>query len=323
MVLRKTFSALANQPQLQTAAQKYGLQLGAQHIVGGTNISEAIERVQALNAYEIDASLNYLGEFVTSEQQAVEAKDAICAVIDHIVKADAQAHISVKLTQLGLLLDVDFCYDNVRNIVEHAATQNVFVTIDAENANTLAITLDIVEELQKVFDNVGTVVQAYLHEAPAIVERFEHSRLRIVKGAYNESEAVALKEPLHIDIQYVELVEYHLLNGTFTSIATHDDNIIEHVKRFVAEHDIPKDTFEFQMLYGFRKELQQQLAREGYNVCAYVPFGEDWYGYYMRRLAERPKNVSLVTKQLFTKKTNTALAIAAGAFLLGRLTKKK
>lgn len=323
MVLRKTFSALANQPQLQTAAQKYGLQLGVQHIVGGTNISEAIERVQALNAYEIDASLNYLGEFVTSEQQAVEAKDAICAVIDHIVKADAQAHISVKLTQLGLLVDVDFCYDNVRDIVEHAASKNVFVTIDAENADTLAITLDIVEELQKVFDNVGTVVQAYLHDAPAIAERFQSSRIRIVKGAYNESESVALKEPLHIDIQYVELVEYHLLNGTFTSIATHDDNIIEHVKRFVAEHDIPKDTFEFQMLYGFRKELQQQLAREGYNVCVYVPFGEDWYGYYMRRLAERPKNVSLVTKQLFTKKTNTALAIAAGAFLLGRLTKKK
>lgn len=119
------------------------------------------------------------------------------------------------------------------------------------------------------------------------------------------------------------MIEYHLLNGKFTSVATHDHHIINHVKRFVKEHDIPFDQFEFQMLYGFRREMQLELAKEGYNFCTYVPFGSDWYGYFMRRLAERPQNLNLVVKQVFTKKTNTMIGLAAGAFLLGRLTKRK
>ena len=124
-------------------------------------------------------------------------------------------------------------------------------------------------------------------------------------------------------LNFIDLIEYHLLHGKFTSIATHDHNIINHVKQFVKDHNIPNDKFEFQMLYGFRKEMQIELAKEGYNFCTYVPFGSDWYGYFMRRLAERPQNINLVTKQVFTKKTNTVLGVAAAAFILGRLTKKK
>lgn len=322
MLFRNTLVKLAENPQLSAAAQKYGLQLGAQHVVAGTNLNEAVQSIQALHADNIDATMNYLGEFVTNEADATAAKENIYKVIDAITTHQLRTHISIKPTQLGLLIDVDTCYDNMRDIVEYAAQQNIFINVDVEDYSTLHITLDMVEELQKVFDNVGTVVQAYLLEARDITERFLKTRLRFVKGAYSESSDVAYTNKMDIDIQYIELVELHLLHGAFTSIATHDANIIEHIKHFVAQHNIPKEKFEFQMLYGFRKPLQQQLAKEGYHVCTYVPFGQDWYGYYMRRLAERPQNMALVTKQVFTKKTNTALAVVAGALVVRRLLKK-
>lgn len=322
-MLRDVLVKLAENPQLSDAAQKYGLKLGAQHIIAGRNIDEAMRTVSTLNGTGIEATIDYLGEFVATEEEAAAAKTQILRVIDAIIDKAARAHISIKPTQLGLLLDVDACYDNMRDIVEYAAEHDVFVNVDMEDASTLHITLEMVEELQKAFSNVGTVVQAYLLEAPSIIERFKDTRVRIVKGAYSENPDVALQDKLSIDIQFLELIEFHLLHGAYTSIATHDYNIIEHVKRFAEENHIPRDKFEFQMLYGFRKELQQKLAYEGYTFCTYVPFGEDWYGYYMRRLAERPQNMSLVTKQVFTKKTNTVLAVSAGAFLLGRLTKKK
>ena len=322
MSFRNTFVKLAENPQLSAAAQKYGLQLGAQHVVAGTNLEEAVQSIRTLHADNIDATMNYLGEFVTDEAAATAAKQHIFNIIDTIVAEQLRAHISIKPTQLGLLIDVDTCYDNMRDIVEYAAQHNIFINVDVEDYSTLHITLDMVEDLQKVFDNVGTVVQAYLHEAHDITERFLQTRLRFVKGAYSESADVAHTDKMAIDIQFIELVELHLLHGAFTSIATHDANIIEHVKHFVEQHNIPRDTFEFQMLYGFRKPLQQQLAQQGYAFCTYVPFGQDWYGYYMRRLAERPQNMALVTKQVFTKKTNTVLAVAAGALLLRRLLKK-
>ena len=133
----------------------------------------------------------------------------------------------------------------------------------------------------------------------------------------------AYQDKKEIDENYIQLIEWHLLNGKFTSIATHDHHVINHVKQFVKDNDIPNDKFEFQMLYGFRKDMQLQLASEGYNFCTYVPFGNDWYGYFMRRLAERPQNLNLVVKQVFNKKTNTILGLAVGAFALGRVTKKK
>ena len=217
---------------------------------------------------------------------------------------------------------MDFCYDNLYEIVEKAAAYDIFINFDMEDYDRLQTSLDIVEELLKTFDNVGTVIQAYFYRAKDDMEKFKNHRLRIVKGAYNEPVEVAFQDKLDIDLNFIELIEYHLLNGKFTSIATHDHNVIAHVKRFIADNDIPNDKFEFQMLYGFRTDMQQELAKEGYNFCVYVPFGEDWYGYFMRRLAERPQNINLVTKKVFTKKTNTVLAVAAGAFVLGRLTKR-
>lgn len=323
MALRDFFIALSENQTLNSAAQKYGLKMGAQSVVAGTNIPEVIESIKALNAQGISCTVDNLGEFVFEKSEATKAKEQILEVIEAIHNENVDAHISLKPSHLGLDIDIDFCYENLQEIVAKADEYGIFVNFDMENYDRLQPSFHIVEELSKTYDNVGTVIQAYFFRAMEDIEKFKDFRLRIVKGAYKEHEEVAYQDQLDIDLNFIELIEYHLLNGKFTSIATHDHNIIAHVKRFVKEHNIPNDKFEFQMLYGFRKEMQVALAKEGYNFCTYVPFGNDWYGYFMRRLAERPQNINLVTKQVFNKKTNTILAVAAGAFILGRLTKSK
>lgn len=323
MALRDFFISLSENQTLNNAAQQYGLKLGAQSVVAGTTIEEVIESIRKLNEQGISCTVDNLGEYVTDESEATQAKEEILAMIEAIQVEELDAHISLKPSQLGLDIDIDFCYDNLYEIVERAHEYGIFVNFDMEDYKRLQPSFDMLEELAKSFDNVGTVIQAYFHRAKDDIENFKDFRLRVVKGAYKESEEVAYQDKLDIDINFIELIEYHLAHGHFTSIATHDHNIIKHVKYFVEQYDIPKEKFEFQMLYGFRKDLQLELAREGYQVCVYVPYGKDWYGYFMRRLAERPQNISLVTKQVFNKKTNTILAVAAGAYLLGRLTKKK
>lgn len=323
MALRDFFISLSENQTLNNAAQQYGLKLGAQSVVAGTTIEEVIESIRKLNEQGISCTVDNLGEYVTDESEATQAKEEILAMIEAIQVEELDAHISLKPSQLGLDIDIDFCYDNLYEIVERAHEYGIFVNFDMEDYKRLQPSFDILEELAKSFDNVGTVIQAYFHRAKEDIENFKDFRLRVVKGAYKESEEVAYQDRLDIDINFIELIEYHLAHGHFTSIATHDHNIIKHVKYYVEQYDIPKEKFEFQMLYGFRKDLQLELAREGYQVCVYVPYGKDWYGYFMRRLAERPQNISLVTKQVFNKKTNTLLAVAAGAYLLGRLTKKK
>lgn len=322
MNLRDIFMNLSENEFLNANAQKYGHKLGAKTIVAGTNIEEMVESVKHLNAKGISATIDNLGEFVFEEDKAIEAKNNILAVIEAIEREQLDAHISLKPSQLGLDIDIDFAYDNLREIVERASESDIFINIDMETYDRLQISFDMLEELSKNFDNVGTVIQAYFFRAQEDIEKFKDFRLRIVKGAYKESPEVAYQDKLDIDVNFLELIEYHLLNGKFTSIATHDHNIIAHVKNFVQAHNIPNDKFEFQMLYGFRTELQEELAKD-YNFCAYVPFGVEWYGYFMRRLAERPQNINLVTKQVFTKETNILLGVAVGAFLLGRLTKRR
>ena len=321
-MLKEMFLKLSENETLNNAAQKYGLKLGAQHVVAGTNLEEMLDTVRRLNDLGISCTIDNLGEFVFEESAALEAKDSILKVIEAIEHEQLDAHISLKPSQLGLDIDIDFCYDNLHEIVERASKYGIFVNFDMEDYERLDATLDIVEELSKSFDNVGTVIQAYLLRAKEDIERFKDYRLRIVKGAYKESPDVAYQDKLDIDINFLELIEYHLLHGKFTSIATHDHYVIEHVIKLVEDYNIPRNKFEFQMLYGFRSDMQEELAKT-YNFCSYVPFGRDWYGYFMRRLAERPQNIQLVTKQVFTKKTNTVLAVTAGAVLLGTLLRKR
>ena len=323
MSLKDFFITLSENQTLNSVAQKYGFKLGAQSVVAGTNVDEVVQSIKELNAQGISCTVDNLGEFVFEKSDALAAKEQILAVIERIHAENLDAHISLKPSQLGLDIDTDFCYENLKEIVALAHDYHIFVNFDMETYARLQPSFDLLEALNAAYGNVGTVIQAYFFESDDNIERYKDYRLRLVKGAYKEDATVAYQTKEDIDRKFVEQIEYHLLHGKFTSIATHDHIIINHVKQFVKNHNIPNDKFEFQMLYGFRKDMQLSLAKEGYNFCTYVPFGHDWYGYFMRRLAERPQNISLVTKQVFNKKTNTFLAVAAGAFLVGRMTKSR
>ncbi|MCM2532412.1 proline dehydrogenase family protein [Neobacillus pocheonensis] len=322
-MLKDLFIGLSQNQFLNSTAKKYGLKMGAQSVVAGTNIEEAIKSIKELNAYGISCTVDNLGEFVFKEEEATAAKEQILNVIEAIHANKVDAHISLKPTQLGLDIDYYFCLNNLKEIVDRANVYDIFVNLDMEDYGHLKPSFDLLDELSMEYNNVGTVIQAYFFEAQENLEKYKNYRLRIVKGAYKEPEKYAYQEKREIDKNFIKLIEWHLLNGKFTSIATHDHRIINHVKEFVKKNDIPNDKFEFQMLYGFRKDLQLKLASEGYNFCTYVPFGNDWYGYFMRRLAERPQNLNLVAKQVFNKKTNTMIGLAAGAFLLGRVSKQQ
>lgn len=322
MALRDFFIYLSENQMLNGAAQRYGLRMGAQSVVAGTTIPEVVQTIKELNKANISCTVDNLGEFVFEKSAATAAKQNILAVIQAIHDEQLDAHISLKPSQLGQDIDIDFCYENLKEILALAHKYDIFVNFDMENYARLHSSFDLLEKLHQEYDNVGTVIQAYFFESEENIEKYKNFRLRIVKGAYKENDNVAYQSKDDIDRNYLKLIEQHLLNGKFTSIATHDHNVINHVKQFVKKHNIPNDKFEFQMLYGFRKDMQYNLAKEGYNFCTYLPFGSDWYGYFMRRLAERPQNLSLVTKQVFNKKTNTAIGLGVTAFALGRLSKK-
>jgi proline dehydrogenase len=322
-MLKEIFIGLSTNQMLTAAAKKYGLKLGAQNVVAGTNVEETIKSIRELNALGISCTVDNLGEFVFEREEALKAKDSILEVIEAIHANGVDAHISLKPTQIGLDIDYDFCYENLKEIVAAASKYDMHINLDMEDYGHVQPSYDLLETLLEEYSNVGTVIQSYFYRAQEDIEKHKDLRLRIVKGAYKEPVEYAYQTREEIDANFINLIEYHLLNGKFTSIATHDHNIINHVIDFVEEHGISRDKFEFQMLYGFRKDMQVDLAKRGYNFCTYVPFGDDWYGYFMRRLAERPQNLNLVVKQVFNKRTNTAIGLFAGAYALGRLTAKK
>ncbi|TWT24806.1 proline dehydrogenase family protein [Planomicrobium sp. CPCC 101110] len=322
-MLKEIFIGLSTNQMLTAAAKKYGLKLGAQNVVAGTNVEETIKSIRELNALGISCTVDNLGEFVFEREEALKAKDSILEVIEAIHANGVDAHISLKPTQIGLDIDYDFCYESLKEIVAAASKYDMHINLDMEDYGHVQPSYDLLETLLEEYSNVGTVIQSYFYRAQEDIEKHKDLRLRIVKGAYKEPAEYAYQTREEIDANFIKLIEYHLLNGKFTSIATHDHNIINHVIDFVEEHGISRDKFEFQMLYGFRKDMQVDLAKKGYNFCTYVPFGDDWYGYFMRRLAERPQNLNLVVKQVFNKRTNTAIGLFAGAYALGRLTAKK
>lgn len=322
-MLKDVFIGLSQNQLLTAAAKRYGLQLGAQSVVAGTNIEETIQTIRDLNAQGISCTIDNLGEFVAEREEATAAKNKILEAIERIHESGVNAHVSLKPTQLGLDIDYDFCYDNLYEITETASKYKMHINIDMEDYAHVQPSYNLLETLTKEFSNIGTVIQSYFYRAAEDVETHRDLRLRIVKGAYKEPVDVAFQTRQEIDENFIALAQDHLLNGKFTSIATHDHHIIEQLIDFIEANNVSHDRFEFQMLYGFRKELQRELVKRGYKVCVYVPFGDDWYAYFMRRLAERPQNLNLVVKQVFTKKTNTIIGLVAGAYALGRLTAKK
>jgi len=294
------FLRVSKNKVLNRAAKRWGLRLGAAQVVAGDSIETMIGKVRELNEKGLVCTLDHLGEFVSSREEAIEATDHNVKTLEAIAKEELNSHLSVKLTQLGLDIDRNFCVQNIIRILNKAKNHQIFVRIDMEDYSHCQVTLDILRELRKNYDHVGTVIQAYLFQAEQDVRNLKGIPLRLVKGAYKESPKVAFQNKKDIDENYFKLIKIHLLSGTHTAIATHDHQIIAKVKQFVREHQIPRNQFEFQMLYGFRVDMQQSLVNEGYKMRVYVPYGSDWFAYYMRRLAERPQNISFALKGLFS-----------------------
>jgi proline dehydrogenase len=278
----------------------------ARRFVAGERLEEAIMAAQGLNEQGLLATLDHLGENVTSE---TEARDAAHEILDLLAAIDAsgvRSGVSVKLTQLGLDLSPALAAENVERIAARAAEVGHFVRIDMESHEYVQPTLDLFEELWGRYRNVGVVIQSYLYRSASDVARLVElgASVRLVKGAYNEPPEVAYPDKADTDASYVRLMEQVFgeearANGVFPAIATHDTMLIDWAKEHARHQGIPPERFEFQMLYGIRAGLQRQLAAEGYRVRAYVPYGEQWYPYFMRRLAERPANLLFLLRNLF------------------------
>ncbi|RFU63816.1 proline dehydrogenase family protein [Peribacillus glennii] len=300
-VMRDFFLFLSKNKSLTKIAKKWGLHLGASRFVAGETIEMAVEKIKELNKSGLEVTIDYLGEFVDNEKEANEMAENSIMAIEAISQHNLKSQLSLKLTSMGMDLSEDVVMGNMRRILEAAESNSVFVTIDMEDYSHCQTTIDIFKKLRNEYQNVGTVIQAYLYRSEKDIESLHslHPNLRLVKGAYKESPEVAFPEKKDVDDNFKKIIKTHLLNGNYTAVASHDEAIIEYTKQLVTEYNIPKDQFEFQMLYGIRNERQLELVKEGFKMRVYVPYGTDWYGYFMRRLAERPANVAFVLKGMF------------------------
>lgn len=302
MITRNFFLFLAQNNFMKDKATKWGPKFGAKSVIAGETIDDAMKKAKELNDKGLKVTVDHLGEFVYNKDEAQEAADYCVRTLEAMHETGVDCNLSLKLTQLGLDIDQDFCIANMRKILDTAAKYNNFVRIDMEDYSHLDPTLEVMKELRKTHDNVGTAIQAYLFRAEKDVESLKGTNIRLMKGAYAEPPEVAYQEFDEVYNNYLRIIKSHLLSGSYAAIATHDHNIIAEVKKFVKEQGIEKDQFEFQMLYGFRSEMQEEIAAEGFTMRVYVPFGHDWYGYFMRRLAERPQNITFAVRGLLTNK---------------------
>ncbi|HEV8305350.1 MAG TPA: proline dehydrogenase family protein [Gemmatimonadales bacterium] len=298
-MLRTGLLWLSEQPRIFRFVRGNGLaRRFASRFVAGETVESAVTAVRDLNGAGISATLDLLGESVEHAAEARRARDIYLETLDRIRATGADANVSVKLTQMGLDVDEALCVANLRAIIARAKAHDSFVRIDMEQAGYTAKTLGLFRQtFYPEFGNaVGVVLQSYLRRTAQDVDEMIAlgARVRLCKGAYKEPEDVAFASKRDVDANYVACMERLLERGAYPGIATHDEKIIAHAKRFVSEKRIPLDRFEFQMLYGVRRDLQNRLRREGYNVRVYVPFGTHWYPYLLRRLAERPANVVFI-----------------------------
>ena len=276
----------------------------ASRFIAGDDLDDAIRVVKQVNRRKMTGTLDLLGENTLTSEDAHTACEELIRAQDRIHKERADCNLSVKLTQIGLNLDPAFCEQNLVRIAGHAKSLGNFVRVDMEDSNCTDRTLEIVERTCGKLGNVGTVIQSYLFRSERDTVRMMEKgiRIRIVKGAYREPGNIAYQREKDTDANFVKLMRALLEKGTYPAIATHDTAIIQAAKEFVRSGNIPKDSFEFQMLYGIRRDLQHQLVRDGYNVRVYIPYGAQWYPYFMRRLAERPANVTFLVRNLFMER---------------------
>ena len=270
--------------------------------VAGENLDEAVAAIRELNVEGCTASFDHLNESVANAAEAESEIKEYLRILDQIDKTGIRSNISIKLTQFGLEFDPELAYRNARIIVADAARRGNFVRVDMEASKFTQTTIDIFKRLRSEFglNDVGIVLQSYLRRTYADAEDLLKipARIRICKGAYNEPPEVAFPDKKDTDANYVRVMQLLLSSGVYHGIATHDPKMIDATMEFVRREKISKEAFEFQMLYGIRRDLQRQLARGGYNMRVYVPYGKHWYPYFMRRLAERPANVWFVLKNL-------------------------
>ena len=297
-MLRGTLLYLSEQPALKRI---FGGRLAkplVTRFVAGETLGEAIEAIKKLNASGMSATLDYLGESVHSAPLAAAAATQYVAILHAIERGQVQSNASLKLTQMGLDVDRDMCVRNVERIVAQAEQFGNFIRIDMEGSNHTQLTLDVHRELFARHRNVGVVIQAYLYRSEADVRELNRlgARVRLCKGAYSEPAGVAFPDKADVDKNFVKLMQMLLSEGAYSGIATHDERMIEATRDYAAKHGIAPDRFEFQMLYGIRRDLQDQLVRDGFRMRVYVPYGEEWYPYMMRRMAERPANLLFVLK---------------------------
>ncbi|HSH21919.1 MAG TPA: proline dehydrogenase family protein, partial [Candidatus Caenarcaniphilales bacterium] len=268
--------------------------------VAGDRLDDALAVLERLRAQGLHWTVDVLGESVASREMAEAAADRYIETLDALAERGLEANVSLKLTQMGLDIDRDFCRQNVGRIVDRAAAIGAFVRVDMEDHSRTEATLEVARELHGRYHDVGVVIQSYLRRSAADVEQLieEQIRVRLCKGAYDEPPSVAFATKAEVDRSFSELMERLLLDGRYPAIATHDERLIQHAIEFAREQDIGPERFEFQMLYGVRRDLQEWLVGEGFTVRVYVPYGSQWYPYFMRRLAERPANVLFVLRNL-------------------------
>jgi proline dehydrogenase len=305
-VLRQTFLTLSNSRELQDVALHNGMaRKFALRFVAGETLEQAVSAIRALNKKQISATFDHLGENITTADDARAAADVYIQVLDKIAATGINSNVSLKLTQMGLDVDEELCFANVARICERAKQLNNFVRLDMESTAYTDRTLNLFRKLwhDSGYRNVGVVLQAYLYRTEEDVKEMNSLgvRVRLCKGAYNEPADVAFPKKADVDRNYARLTTLLLREGNYPGIATHDARIIAFVKRYAAKHDLKAGSYEFQMLYGVRRELQAELAKEGYNMRVYVPYGNEWYPYFMRRLAERPANVVFIAGNLLKR----------------------
>ncbi len=296
-MLKDTLLYLAQNQQLRDfITHNKATRSVSRRFVAGEQLDEAVQATRVLNQRGIQVALDHLGENVSDEKEARAAAQDYINALGDIKKTGLDANVSIKLTALGLDISQELCERNVRTILEFARGASIFVCIDMEGSAYTEQTVNITLRMHQQFEHVGTVIQSYLYRSRKDVEQLiaQGVRVRLVKGAYKEPKTVAFQSKSEVDHNYVQLMMMLLAHGNFPAIASHDEPIIQATCKYARDHGISRDAFEFQMLYGIRRDLQEKLVRQGYHMRVYVPYGSQWYPYLMRRLAERPANLMFV-----------------------------
>ncbi|MGA9039661.1 MAG: proline dehydrogenase family protein [Terriglobales bacterium] len=308
-MLRALFISLSESRSLRSVAERSSIgRRISSRFVAGTGVPDALRATQNVNQAGPSVSIDNLGENVTNAEEARDSAQLYHQLLDEIATRQLNANVSLKLTHMGLDVDEKLARDLVTALVQKAAamTPRNFVRVDMEGSPYTQRTLDFVHELHRIPGNqgcVGAVIQSYMRRSEQDVEKLlaERIRIRLCKGAYKEVEDIAFQKKSEVDANYVKLMKILMKSGVYHGLATHDENIINQAKAFATMERISRDAFEFQMLYGIRRDLQQRLVRDGWRMRVYIPFGTEWYPYFMRRLAERPANALFVARNLLRK----------------------